>query len=247
MAHIPRLYVDDTLEKDQEIALAEGQGKYLTRVMRLASGAQVRVFNGRDGEWLCRLIVVGRKVSLEPTEQTRPQTEGVDLTLLFAPIKKARTDFIIEKASELGVSRIQPVLTDYTQTKTVRLDRLLATAIEAAEQTERMDIPGFSAALPLTRVLADWPRDIGLIYCDEAGTAQPIPEVLRESTRPVRGVLVGPEGGFSATEREMLRALDFVIPVSLGPRILRAETAVVSALTLWQSELGDWRKRPYLP
>lgn len=247
MSHVARLFIDHPLTRGTTVYLPEGQSKYLIRVMRLPAGATVRAFNGVDGEWVCTLDIQGKSAALVPLKQTRQQDAGPELTLLFAPVKKARTDFIVEKATELGVTSIQPVLTDYTQTNRVRTDRMRAQTIEAAEQTERMDLPQVHEAQPLPNILANWTPQHPLIYCDEASEAKP----LRQNTNRLRdkpaGVLIGPEGGFSPKERQMLRALDFVIPISLGPRILRAETAVVSALTLWQSEVGDWQKAPYLP
>jgi len=247
MSHIPRLYVEAALQEDHEIALPDVQSKYLLRVMRLTDGAVVRAFNGRDGEWRCALSVSGKIASLLPSTCLRPQVSGPDLTLMFAPIKKARTDFIVEKATELGVRAICPVATEYTQTQRVRLDRMSALVIEAAEQTERMDLPQLSELTPLATVLSEWPEDRPLIYCDEGSEAAPLSQYREQLSGIGAGVLIGPEGGFSPRERKMLRGCSFVLPISLGPRILRAETAVVSALTLWQSQVGDWNKAPYLP
>ncbi len=247
MSHIARIYVEDALEAGVAILLPEAQGKYLTRVMRLAEGAKIRVFNGQDGEWSAEISLSGKKVSVRPTAQSRQQESALGLTLLFAPIKKSRTDFIVEKATELGVRKIMPVITDYTQSNRVRTDRMRLLAIEAAEQTERMDIPRIAEAAPLAKALANWDADIPLIYCDEAGETAPLQNAVSRFPDRKAGLLVGPEGGFSPKEQKMLRALDFVIPITLGPRILRAETAVVSALTLWQSLVGDWQKAPYLP
>ncbi len=243
MAHIPRLFVESDLTKSEEFPLVEGQAKYLTRVMRLTEGAMIRAFNGRDGEWTCTLITEGKKAALRPEAQTRAQYSPPDLTLLFAPLKKARTDFVVEKASELGVRTIQPVLTQYTQSERVRSDRLQTLAIEAAEQTERLDVPRVQEARPLEQVLSDWDPNTPLIYCDEAGDLAPFSQI---DTQSKGAVLVGPEGGFSPREREWLRSKPFIYPITLGPRILRAETAVVAALTLWQSKLGDWDNRPYV-
>lgn len=247
MSHIPRLFVDHPLAIDQSVALSADQSRYLTRVMRLQPGAKVRVFNGIDGEWRCVLAGTPKSSVLDPVEQTRTQTTVPDLTLLFTPIKKARTDFIIEKATELGVRAIQPVLTDYCQTNRVRTDRFQTLAIEAAEQTERMDVPNIHKAHNLMNALSDWDRTKPIIFCDESSEAAPFANLTGKLTGRAAGILIGPEGGFSPKERKMLRALDFVIPITLGPRILRAETAVVSALTLWQSLVGDWQKAPYLP
>lgn len=247
MSHISRLYIEQPLQAGHAVSLPEAQSKYLLRVMRLADGARVRVFNGADGEWRCSLSVDRKTAILTPEAQTRNQVSVPNLTLLFAPIKKARTDFIVEKATELGVSALQPVITDYTQSQRVRTDRMRLLAIEAAEQTERMDLPVIHEAAPLAKVLATWDPGTPLIYCDEGGGASPLSERANQLAGQPAGVLIGPEGGFSPKEREMLRALEFVIPITLGPRILRAETAVVSALTLWQSMVGDWQQAPYLP
>ncbi len=247
MSHIARLYVEAALIEGDRIALDDGASRYLLRVMRLGEGAAVRVFNGSDGEWIGRLAPEGKKAFVIPESQSRQQEVGPNLTLLFAPIKRARTDFIIEKATELGARAIHPILTDYTQANRVRTDRMKAQIIEAAEQTERLDLPEIHDPEALAKRLSKWDQSIPLYYCDEAGGAKPMADSLRDSQSKSGGVLIGPEGGFSPEERKMLRALDFVIPVTLGPRILRAETAVVSALTLWQSLVGDWQKTPYLP
>lgn len=247
MSHIARLYVTDALTGNDEVALPEAQSKYLTRVMRMADGAIVRAFNGHDGEWRCRLRIDGKIAVLIPQNQTRAQSTGPELTLLFAPIKKARTDFIVEKATELGVRHIRPVLTEYTQSQRVRTDRMRLLTIEAAEQTERMDLPDVYEAESLPKTLANWDSNIPLIYCDEGADAAPMYQHQSQLSDRPAGILIGPEGGFAPREREMLRSLDYVLPITLGPRILRAETAVVSALTLWQSQVGDWQKAPYLP
>jgi len=247
MSHVSRLYIEHDLRLEQSFVLPEGQSKYLLRVMRLSDGATVRAFNGRDGEWRCVLRVQGKSAVLIPNEQTREQEQGVDLTLLFAPIKKARTDFIVEKATELGVRTIQPVITEYTQTQRVRLDRMLSLVTEAAEQTERLNLPELIDASTLPKVLADWDPSCPLIYCDEGSEAAPLSQYREQLSGGRAGILIGPEGGFSPRERKILRELAFVCPITLGPRILRAETAVVAALTLWQSLVGDWQKPPYLP
>ncbi|MEM1390323.1 MAG: 16S rRNA (uracil(1498)-N(3))-methyltransferase [Pseudomonadota bacterium] len=247
MSHITRLFVDVTLAKGMPVSLDEMQAKYLIRVMRLKDGETMRAFNGRDGEWRCALCVTGKKAALEPIQQIRAQTVSLDLTLMFAPIKKARTDFIVEKASELGVKTLQPVITEYTQSSRVRSDRLQNLVIEAAEQTERLDVPGVCDDLPLAKALAEWDKNKPLYYCDEGSKALPVADILRKETRQAAGFLIGPEGGFSSREREMLHALDFIVPMTLGPRILRAETAVVSVLSLWQALVGDWTEAPYVP
>lgn len=247
MTNIPRLFVAEPLISGERFRLDDGQSKYLTRVMRLDSGAIVRAFDGMNGEWRCELEVTGKTVHLIPFERTREQVALTPLRLLFAPLKKTRTDFVVEKATELGVTHIQPIVTEYTQTSRVRADRLTALATEAAEQTERLDVPEVADAMALTKALEGWPQAVPLYYCDEGSEARPMTEVLADSPSQKAALLVGPEGGFSPMERKMLRALAFVIPVTLGPRILRAETAALSALTLWQSQVGDWRNAPYVP
>lgn len=244
MSNIPRLFIDSPLVSGQSITLPEGQAHYLARVMRLGGGDIARVFNGKDGEWACELEIEGRKVFATPAEQLRkqPATLASGPKLLFAPLKKTRTDFAVEKATELGASLIQPVGTAYTQTHRVKSERLTALAIEAAEQTERMDLPVIGEKRPLFEALAGWSPDAPLIFCDEAGDALPMIDALNNVTAPAGGgLLIGPEGGFAPDEREALRKHSFVVPVTLGPRILRAETAIVSALTIWQTVLGDWR------
>jgi len=253
MGSVPRLYVLSDLRRDGYVALDDGQAKYLARVMRLSVGDPVRVFNGRDGEWRAEVdMVEGRSILVKAREQVRPQEAASALTLLFAPLKKTRTDFVVEKATELGVCRIQPVMTERTQAARVRADRLAKIAMEAAEQTERMDLPRVDEALPLADALASLLAADPVLYCDEAGDdpdapwggaggrARPMLEVLQSLGGASGSVLVGPEGGFSPAERAMLRERAGVMPVSLGPRILRAETAVVAALALWQAVRGDW-------
>jgi len=256
MSATPRLFVDEDLRAGAEIALDKGASHYLLTVLRLSTGAELRVFNGRDGEWRARLSEAGRKSAAIALEaQTREQLSAPDLHLLFAPVKKARTDFIVEKATELGARLLQPVMTARTQSERVRVDRLEALVREAAEQTERLDLPEIRAPEKLERLLGAWDPARRLIFCDEAGDApdapwggaqgraQPMADALRAATPSAAGwaILIGPEGGFSPEERARLRALDYAVPVSLGPRILRADTAAAAALSVWQAELGDWR------
>ncbi len=249
MSSVPRLFIDAGLSSGEKVSLSDNQANYILRVMRLGEGAPVRVFNGRDGEWIATVVPEsGKRASILPQRQTRAQVETPDLTLFFAPLKKARTDFVVEKACELGVRRIQPVMTERTQSSRVRRDRLQSVVIEAAEQTERMDVPEVFDDVSLQAALENWPADRPLYYCDEAGDARPMREVLSGAGRgDAAGILIGPEGGFSPKEREWLRKIEHIQPVTLGPRILRAETAVVAALTLWQSCVGDWQEHPYLP
>lgn len=237
-----RLYLDHPLGPGQSLPLSEAQAHYLFGVMRLGAGAGVLVFNGRDGEWLAAVAEAGkRKGVLVAERQTRPQDMPPDLWLLFAPIKKARTDFIVEKAVELGVRRIVPVQTDFTNSERIRQDRLQAHAVEAAEQCGATFVPEVADLAPLSRVLGGWDKGRTLWFADEAaahGDAS-VGAAPAESAGP-SAVLIGPEGGFSPAERQRLRALPFVRGMALGPRILRADTAAVAALTLWQSRHGDW-------
>ncbi len=254
MSATPRLYVAPDLAEGGDLVLDGDQAHYLTRVMRLEAGDPVRVFNGRHGEFEAALTGSTKSTaSLRLSARVREQAAVPDLWLLFAPLKKARTDFLVEKAVELGAAEILPVLTERTDADTVRVDRLQRLAIEAAEQTERLDVPPVREAIKLHTVLQQWSDDRILIFADEAGDDQgrpwggeagkaiPMADVLRGLPDGPAAILVGPEGGFSTAERKRLRELPFVRPVGLGPRILRAETAAAAALSLWQAVRGDWR------
>jgi len=235
-----RLYLDHPLVAGQPLLLSQAQAHYLFAVMRLAAGAQVLAFNGRQGEWLAEVVQVSKRGgTLRALAQTAPQRDPPDLWLMFAPIKKARTDFIVEKAAELGAARILPVQTDFTNAERIRQDRLQAHAIEAAEQCGGTFVPEVADLAPLARTLDGWNPARQILWADESrlGAAA----TLAGLAAGPWAVLIGPEGGFSAPERTRLGALPFVTPVSLGPRILRADTAAVAALTLWQASLGDWR------
>ena len=235
-----RLYVEHPLGAGQTVPLNRDQAHYLFGVMRLGVGDAVLIFDGNSGEWLAEVEEAGKRGGvLTCREQTRPQQDPPDLWLLFAPIKKARTDFIVEKAAEMGAARICPVQTDFTNAERIRRDRLQAHAVEAAEQCGGTYVPQVADLQRLDRVLADWPEDLQLMFCDEALVGA---RAALQGAGPGKwAILIGPEGGFSQPERERLRGLPFAHPVSLGPRILRADTAAVAALTLWQSTLGDWR------
>ncbi|MFO7857186.1 MAG: 16S rRNA (uracil(1498)-N(3))-methyltransferase [Paracoccaceae bacterium] len=238
-----RLFVQGPLVAGAAVATHEGQTHYLGRVMRLGEGAEVAVFDGVSGEWAAQIEALSRKAGvLRVTRRLRAQSRARDLELLFAPVKKARTDFIVEKACELGVRRVRPVRTDFVNAERLKAERLRAHMVEAAEQCGYLGVPGLAEAEPLSRVLDGWDPARRLVFCDERRRARPMAEVL-ESFRGDRGpwaVLIGPEGGFSEAEAARLGAAEFVVPVSLGPRVLRADTAAVSALTLWQAVLGDW-------
>ncbi len=227
------------------VALERAQSHYLTHVMRLAEGDAVALFNGRDGEWRAVIAGGGRHAAtLHCENQTRPQRTEPDVWLAFAPLKKTPTDFLIEKATELGASRLMPVFTRHTAAERVKVERLRAHAIEAAEQCERLSVPEVAEPVTLERLLADWPAGRRLLVLDETGGGRPIADVLAGSgdgPPPVHGLLIGPEGGFAAAELDALRKLSFVTPLGVGPRILRAETAALAALSCWQALVGDWR------
>lgn len=234
-----RLYVDHPLGAGQTIPLTRDQAHYLFGVMRLGRGDAVLLFNGQAGEWRAEVAGAGKKTgTLTCVAQTRTQQTPPDLWLLFAPIKKARTDFIVEKATEMGAARICPVQTDFTNAERIRQDRLQAHAVEAAEQCGGTYVPEVTDLQKLDSVLAAWPAARRLMFCDEA-LAGSAPTALPDIPAPW-ALLIGPEGGFSEAERTRLAALPFAHPVRLGPRILRADTAAVAALTLWQTTLGDW-------
>jgi len=273
-----RLHVPAPLSLEAAVLPTLDQSRYLTQVMRLKTGDSLLVFNGRDGEWRCVISEILKKgVVLRAEEQVRPQAMGPDVDLLIAVVKKSALEFAVEKATELGARRVKLVVTQRTQVQHVRMDRLDAIAIEAAEQTGRLDVPMIDAPVKLADLLDGWEAGRRLMFCDETGGA-PVtgalspppggegdhpkdgggvsgrahwtdPSTASRSPSPVGGgdagpwaILIGPEGGFSPEERERLRALPFTTAVSLGPRILRADTAAVAALTLWQAAVGDWER-----
>ncbi|MFN3838031.1 MAG: 16S rRNA (uracil(1498)-N(3))-methyltransferase [Brevundimonas sp.] len=244
-----RLHVNGDLAAAAPVAPTLDQSRYLTQVMRLKVGDDLLAFNGRDGEWRCTVAEVLKKgVILLAEEQMRPQTFGPDLELIVAVVKKARVETIVEKAAELGARRVRLVLTKRTNADRIRLDRLDAIAEEAAEQTGRMDVPVVDDPVKLDAVLDGWEAGRRLMFCDETGGAPAVTALMRQSpSRTGTGdapakwsILIGPEGGFSPEEGERLRALPFTTAVSLGPRILRADTAAIAAMTLWQAAAGDW-------
>lgn len=233
-----RLYLDHPMGAGQTVPLEQAQAHYLFGVMRKGAGDEIEVFNGRDGAWQARITEAAkRRGALELLAQSQPQRDPPDLWLLFAPIKKARTDFIVEKAAEMGAARICPVQTAFTNSERIRQDRLQAHAVEAAEQCGGTFVPQVAPLQRLDRLLRAWPNDRQLMFCDEtragAGDALPV------QPGPW-AILIGPEGGFSEAERDKLRAMPFAHGVSLGPRILRADTAAVAAMTIWQMQIGDW-------
>ena len=235
-----RLYVEHPLGQGQSVHLTREQAHYLFGVMRLSVSGQVALFNGQDGEWRAEVAEAGKRGGvLTCLEQTKPLQLPPDLWFLFAPIKKARTDFIVEKAAEMGAARIMPVQTEFTNSERIRQDRLQAHAVEAAEQCGGTYVPEVADLQRLDRVLDTWPEGRQLMFCNEAEVGSALRLAANEKDKPW-AILIGPEGGFSDRERTRLAALPFAHVVSLGPRILRADTAAVAALTMWQQALGDW-------
>ncbi len=233
-----RLCVDHPLGAGQTVPLNRDQAHYLFSVMRLGAGDSVLVFNGTAGEWRADVAETGKRSgTLLCVEQSAPQRNPPDLWLLFAPIKKVRTDFIVEKAAEMGAARICPVQTDFTNAERIRRDRLQSHAVEAAEQCGGTFVPEVAELERLDKVLPGWPTDRRLMFCDEAlaGAEHSLPSIPGPWA-----ILIGPEGGFSNAERQKLAGMEQAFAVSLGPRILRADTAAVAAITLWQASLGDW-------
>lgn len=233
-----RLYVEHALAEGQHVDVSQDQSHYLGNVMRMSAGDPVALFNGTSGEWRARIVRLAKRGGLLTCEApSAPQLNPPDVWMLFAPIKKTRTDFIVEKAVELGVSRILPVQTEFTNAERIRRDRLQAHAIEAAEQSGGTFVPEVADLAPLTRVLANWPAGRNLWWANEALSGQ----TTCDPAPAPAAILIGPEGGFSPSERTRLATLPIVRHLALGPRILRADTAAVAALTLWQSLHGDWR------
>ena len=229
------------MEQGAEVTLNAAQSLYLGTVLRLKSGSQVLVFNGRDGEWEARLAAAKRALVLVIGGKTRPQSTAADLHYLFAPLKAARLDYMVQKAVEMGVSRLQPVFTRHSQAARVNTDRMRANAIGAAEQCGVLSLPDIGEPIAFSRLLAEWEPARRLVFCDEdAEAADPIAALTGLPRSPL-AVLIGPEGGFAEDERASLLKLPNLVRLSLGPRILRADTAAVAALTLVQAALGDWR------
>jgi len=239
-----RLYVDAGLAAGALVEPSAPQAHYLLHVMRARTGDAVRLFNGRDGEWRAVIQNASRRsCSLKCEARLTPQSEPPDLWLAFAPIKKTPADYVAQKATELGVRVLQPVITHRTIARRVNLDRLRANAIEAAEQSGRVSVPEVRGAVELDALLKSWPKGRQLLFCDEGGDAPPIANALQKQGEVFAlqwGVLTGPEGGFDDDERALIRTYPFVVPVTLGPRIMRADTAALAALSAWQALLGDW-------
>ncbi|MEP1229623.1 MAG: 16S rRNA (uracil(1498)-N(3))-methyltransferase [Litorimonas sp.] len=233
-----RLYLEANLSGGTKLELSKGHRHYLTNVLRKSAGDTLRVFNCKDGEWLSQISDVTKKsVSINITNILREPKPCPDITLCFAPLRKHRNAFIAEKATELGVTMLQPVITQRTQFPKLNVDKMRVQVIEAAEQTERLDIPKLGVPMTLDEMLRAY-EGRTIFFADEGGGARAAMDAI-QNAQPA-AILIGPEGGFTDAERETLRASDNVVTISLGPRILRADTAALSALTLWQSVHGDW-------
>lgn len=242
LAHSIRLFVTADLAENQTAETDAGQAHYLQHVMRVKAGDDLRLFNGRDGEWHGRLVSVSKRSAVITIhEQLRLQKAEPDIWLCCAPIKKAHFDNIIEKATELGVGALRPMLTARTQIREVNVERCHALAIEAAEQSERLNVPVIEKPVTLSELVAHWPPDRQMIVCAEWGEAAPVHEAFAALPPAAKtAVLTGPEGGFTADELETLRKVAGAVFIRLGPRILRADTAAIAALSCWQSQCGDW-------
>ena len=237
-----RLFVEADLAEATTIACNAEQSNYLRQVLRLKPGDRILVFNGRDGEWRAEILDAGKRAtSLFISVEMRPQEGGPDIDYLFAPLKRARLDYLVQKATEMGVARLRPVLTRRTTPERVNMERMRANAIEAAEQCGILRVPELHAPEKLERVVAGWDTTRRLLFCDEGSElGNPIAALRALPPGPV-ALLVGPEGGFEEVERAQLLRRPFVTRLSLGPRILRADTAAVAALALVNAVLGDWR------
>jgi 16S rRNA (uracil1498-N3)-methyltransferase len=235
---LPRLFVRTVLADGAQVELDPAQANYLGNVLRLKEGAELLLFDGRSGEWLARIAEAGKKrMTLAVGRKTREVESVPDVWLAFAPVKRAQTDWLVEKATELGAARLIPVMTQRTVAERVKLERLETIAIEAAEQCGRTVLPEIAEPLPLARLLGERDSARTLYFADEAG-GQPAAEAFKGGPALI---LIGPEGGFTEEERSSIRAWPNAVPISLGPRILRAETAALAALAAWMSAVGDWR------
>jgi len=236
-----RLYVEGPLAAETVLPLDNAQSNYLFGVMRRKVGDRLRVFDGANGEWIAEVAKANKRNGLLVCkEAARPQVSPPDLWLLFAPIKKARAAFIVEKAVEMGVQSLHPVVTDFTNER-INTGRMQAHAIEAAEQCGATFVPDVLEPVKLLDMLESWPVGRKLMFCDEGRAALPVAAALAAQQAGPWAIVIGPEGGFSADEIAALRGLEAVVSVTLGPRILRADTAAVAAITAWQMALGDWR------
>ncbi len=240
-----RLFVPDRFSPAAQIELSAQQSHYLSNVMRSREGESVLLFNGEDGEWLAEITRQDKKRTLVVLKsQQKEQEASPDLWLAFAPIK-GKSELVVEKATELGVSKLIPVITRHSVVRSVNMEKLQAHATEAAEQCERLDVPHIETATDLPKLLGNWPKGRILLYGDESGSGVSLRHLLNASAQPTYGILIGPEGGFAHDEHKLLSAQPFVTAFSMGPRILRADTASVAALACVQAWLGDWEKQPH--
>lgn len=240
-----RLFVNGALRATAKITATPDQAHYLLKVLRAENGDHVVLFNGYDGEWTCVIDNVSKKnCTFRVEKQLREQRGEPDLWLAFAPLKKSNTDFVIEKASELGVSRLIPVFTEHTNSTRVKSERLRLIAMEAAEQCDRLSVAQVVEPVTFTELIDQWPEQRGLLVPDETGGGESLKSVLDTEQKSLHGILIGPEGGFARSELDALGKLPFVTLVSLGPRILRTETAAIAALACYQAITGDWNQRP---
>lgn len=245
MSQIIRVYTESPLAQGAQVTLSKEQAHYLRHVMRVPEGDSVRIFNGHDGEWQASIDAYSkREAQLTVQLCTRPQSFSPDLWLVFAPIKHGKIDFLSQKATELGVSCLQPVMTQHTAVDRVNMDRLRANVIEAAEQSERLDVPQVHEAVKLQTLLGNWPQDRLLLYGDESGHGIPAAQLLPALRGRKLALLIGPEGGFSLPEHTCLRTLPFARGFGMGSRIMRADTAALAALAVIQALCGDWGEAP---
>ncbi|MEP9370800.1 16S rRNA (uracil(1498)-N(3))-methyltransferase [Mesorhizobium sp. KR1-2] len=236
-----RLFVPQDLGSDAAFEASPEQSHYLSHVLRLNEGAEILIFNGRDGEWLARIEAKTKKsVRLRAIEETRPQPPHPDLVYCFAPLKQGRLDYLVQKAVEMGAGVLQPVVTQHTQIAKPGIERLRANVVEAAEQCGILALPEVREAQKFSSLLAGWDKERRLIFCDESAETNNPLSALQAIPERKLGLIIGPEGGFSEDERKQLYALPFVTAIPLGPRILRADTAAVAALALVQATIGDW-------
>lgn len=236
-----RLWVDKNLASTESLALDARQSHYLSNVMRCQQGDVLRCFNAKNGEFECRIVEINKtKTMIEPLKKCRDPEQLKDVWLLFSPLKKDKTDFVIEKAVELGAVRIIPIITSRTNANQIKIERYMAQAIEAAEQCDRLNVPEISAPIDLKNLLMSWDKDRIIYFADERRHGQSAFECFKKSKNCQSALLIGPEGGFSDDEAEFINKQGFTQNISLGPRILRAETAAIASLAVWQSAAGDW-------
>lgn len=240
-----RLFTNHALDAGCDIMLEDTQAHYLMHVLRLREGEEIALFNGRDGEWRGNLYFLKKQAGVSITAPLRPQVFSPDIWLLAAPLKQGGLEQVTQKATELGISAVQPVLTQHCIASKVNISRLQTIAIEAAEQCERLDVPEVKPLMPLAALLDGWDETRLILLGDESGASPPIADVLRGLQPSPTALLIGPEGGFSKQELEKLHSLPYIRGVSMGPRIMRADTAALSLLACIQAHIGDWNDRPY--